>query len=305
MSGPASLDLPEESRRFLIVDGHAYAYRAFHAIRSLNSPDGRPTNAIYGFIKMLGKMREAAPASLLTVVWDGGLAEERTTLLPAYKAQRPPMPDALDEQIAGLKEYLDAAGLRSLEHDGVEADDWIATLAHTAAEAGMPVVIASSDKDFMQLVSERIGLLNPSDKSEAVWTAEQVRAKTGVAPGAVVDWLSLIGDAVDNIPGVPGVGPKTATELLNRFGTVDALYARLDEVASERLRAALRGAGADVRRNQRLIRLRRDLDLEPAWDACAAGAPSVEALRSLYRRWGFKSMLAALESPGARQEVLL
>jgi DNA polymerase-1 len=167
------------------------------------------------------------------------------------------------------------------------------------------VVISSSDKDFMQLVSERIGLLNPNDKSEAVWTAEQVRAKAGVAPGAVVDWLSLIGDAVDNIPGVPGVGPKTATELLNRFGAVDALYARLDEIASERLRAALRGAEADVRRNQRLIRLRRDLDLEPAWDACAVGVPSVEALRPLYRRWGFKSLLAALDSADARQEVLL
>jgi DNA polymerase-1 len=305
MSGPAPLELPEESRRLLIVDGHAYAYRAFHAIRSLNSPDGRPTNAIYGFIKMLGKMRQAVPASHLAVVWDGGLAGERTALLPAYKAQRPPMPDALDEQIAGLKEYLAAAGLRSLEHDGIEADDWIATLAHTAAAAGTPVVIASSDKDFMQLVSERIGLLNPNDKSEAVWTDEQVRAKTGVAPGAVVDWLSLIGDAVDNIPGVPGVGPKTATELLNRFGAVDALYARLDEIASERLRAALRGAEVDVRRNQRLIRLRRDLDLEPAWDACAVGVPSVEALRPLYRRWGFKSLLAALDSADIRQEVLL
>jgi DNA polymerase I len=305
MSGPASPEPPEELRRLLIVDGHAYAYRAFHAIRSLSSPDGRPTNAIYGFIKMLGRMREAVPSTHLVVVWDGGLAEERITLLPAYKAQRPPMPDALDEQIGGLKDYLEAAGIRSLEHDGVEADDWIATLAHAAAGAGLPVVIASSDKDFMQLVSERIGLFNPNDKSEAVWTDEQVRAKTGVAPDSIVDWLSLIGDTVDNIAGVPGVGPKTATDLLNRFGTVEALYARLSEVASERLRGALRGAEADVRRNQRLIRLRRDLDLEPAWDACAAVAPSVEALRPLYRRWGFKSMLAALEPVAAHQEVLL
>lgn len=305
MSGPASPAAPEASRRLLLVDGHAYAYRAFHAIRSLNSPSGRPTNAIYGFIKMLGRMREAVPASHLAVVWDGGLAAERTTLLPAYKAQRPPMPDALDEQIAGLKDWLDAAGLRSLEHHGVEADDWIATLAHRAAAAGMPVVIASSDKDFMQLVSARVGLLNPNDKSESIWGVEQVRAKTGVAPEQVVDWLALIGDSVDNIPGVPGVGPKTATDLLVRFGDVTALYARLEEVASERLRGALREADAAVRRNRELIALRRDLGLEPAWDACAVTPATVPAQRALYEQWGFKSLRAALEPAGARQEVLL
>jgi DNA polymerase-1 len=305
MSGPASSATPEESRQFLIVDGHAYAYRAFHAIRSLNSPEGRPTNAIYGFIKMLGRMREWVPASHLAVVWDGGLAAERTGLLPEYKAQRPPMPEALDEQIDGIQEYLAAAGLASLVHEGVEADDWIATLAHAATSADLPVVIASSDKDFMQLVGPGIRLLNPNDRAEVLWEADQVRRKTGVEPAAVVDWLALIGDSVDNIPGVPGVGPKTATDLLTRFGTVEALYQRIDEVSSERLRAALCGAEAAVRRNHQLIRLRNDLPLEPAWTQCAMSPASSETLGALYRRWGFKSLLAALEAGVCRQEVLL
>jgi len=305
MSGPASSPLSESSARFLIVDGHAYAYRAFYAIRSLSSPTGQPTNAVYGFIKMLSRIRVITEPSHLAVVWDGGLAAERTALLPDYKAQRPPMPDALDEQIGQIQNYLQAAGLKSLEREGVEADDWIATLAQTAAQADVQVVIASSDKDFMQLVSTEISLLNPGDRSEELWTADHVRCKTGVEPAAVVDWLALIGDAVDNIAGVPGVGPKTATELLNRFGTVEALYSRLEEVTSERLRAALSTAETAVRRNQQLIRLKSDLNLEPPWEECAVEEPSSDQLRPLYARWGFKSLLAALGSAGVRQEVLL
>ena len=151
--------------RLLIVDGHAYAYRAFHAIRGLRSPSGRPTNAIYGFVKMLAKMRAAIEPTHLIVVWDGGLSAERIAALPEYKAQRPEMPDDLKPQLDEIVGYLKAAGVASFCRDGVEADDYIACLARRAAEAGMAVVIASSDKDFMQLVSARIGLLNPNDKS--------------------------------------------------------------------------------------------------------------------------------------------
>src|SRR5208283_3967250 len=211
--------------RLLIIDGHAYAYRAFHAIRDLRSPGGQPTNAIYGFVKMLAKMRADIVPSHLIVVWDGGLSAERTALLPEYKAQRPGMPDDLKPQLDEIVSYLKAAGVASFCREGVEADDYIACLARRAADAGMAVVIASADKDFMQLVSVRIGLLNPNDKGETVWTDAQVRAKSGVEPSQVVDWLSLTGDNVDNIPGVSGVGPKTAAELLNQFGSVAALYA--------------------------------------------------------------------------------
>jgi len=290
----------------LIVDGHAYAYRAFHAIRNLRSPSGRPTNAIYGFVKMLAKMRSAIGPTHLIVVWDGGLSAERVSVLPGYKAQRPGMPDDLKPQLDEIVGYLKAAGIASFCRAGVEADDYIACLAWRAAETGMTVVIASSDKDFMQLVSARIGLLNPNDKSETVWTDGQVRAKSGVEPSQVLDWLSLTGDSVDNIPGVPGVGPKTAAGLLKQFGSVAQLYARLDEVKSEKLRAALRDAAGVVRRNRELVRLRDDLPCDFSPDELAEKPAEAGQLRELYRRWCFKGMLAALEesAPG-RQAVLI
>jgi DNA polymerase I len=292
--------------RLLIIDGHAYAYRAFHAIRSLRSPTGRPTNAIYGFVKMLAKMRSAIEPTHLIVVWDGGLSAERISVLPEYKAQRPEMPDDLKPQLDEIAGYLQAAGIVSFCRAGVEADDYIACVARRAAAAGMTVVIASSDKDFMQLVSARIGLLNPNDKSETVWTDEQVRARSGVEPSQILDWLSLMGDSVDNIPGVPGVGPKTAAELLKQFGSVAQLYGRLDEVKSERLRAALRAAEGVVRRNQELVKLRDDLPCVFSPDELAGKPADAGRLRELYRRWGFKGMLAALEeSPREQQAVLI
>jgi DNA polymerase I len=291
--------------RLLIVDGHAYAYRAFHAIRSLRSPEGRPTNAIYGFVKMLAKMRTVLEPTHLIVVWDGGLSAERMAALPEYKAQRPEMPDDLKPQFDEMADYLKAAGVVSFCREGVEADDYIACLARRATEAGMAVVIASSDKDFMQLVSKRIGLLNANDKTETIWTDEQVRAKTGVNPSQIVDWLSLTGDAVDNIPGVSGVGSKTAAELLNQFGSIRALYERLDEVRSEKLRANLRAAEQIVRRNLDLVRLREDLPCEFSPDELAEKPANAGRLRELYRRWGFKSLLAALEGPARECQAVL
>lgn len=291
--------------RLLIVDGHAYAYRAFHAIRHLTSPSGDPTNAIYGFIKMLGKMRELLRPTHLVVVWDGGLAEERTTVLPGYKAQRPPMPEQLESQLDEIVSYLQAANIASFCQDGVEADDWIATVARQAALAGTKVVIASSDKDFMQLVSPAIGLLNPNDKSEAVWTDQQVHAKAGVAPSQIVDWLSLVGDSVDNIPGVPGVGPKTAADLLRQFGSVNAIYERLHEVESERLRSRLQASADVVRRNQRLIRLKDDLPGDFSPNNLVLKPADYARLQELFSRWGFRTMLKEVEAITIQQGVLL
>lgn len=291
--------------RLLVVDGHAYAYRAFHAIRELKGPAGQPTNAIFGFIKMVAKLRVAIKPTHMVAIWDGGLSSERVAALPGYKAQRPPMPAALEQQLDEMVAWLRASGIASWCRDGVEADDWIAALARRSEDEGWTVVIASSDKDFMQLVSERVGLVNPNDKSEAVWTADRVREKTGVTPAQVVDWLSLMGDAVDNIPGVPGVGTKTAADLLGQFGTLDGLYARLSEVKSDRLRAALVVAERDVRRNRELVRLKTELPSPFVASDLAVLAPDVEALGALYRRWGFRSLLAGLESAPERQTTLL
>lgn len=317
----------------LIVDGHAYAYRAFHAIRGMRSPTGEPTNAIFGFIKMLAKLRSNLAPSHLLVVWDGGLNSNRLAALPEYKAQRPPMPAELAVQIDKLVAYLGAAGVASYCREGVEADDYIASVAKRAEQAGFNVIIASSDKDFMQLVTPesksesatsrlatgnsergtrnsgsgtgRICLFNPHDKTETVWTAEQVLAKTGVHPMQIVDWLALIGDNVDNIPGVPGVGPKTAAELLEQFGSVAELYTHLEAVKSDRLRAALQASAEVVKRNLDLIRLPDDLATELELEDLAERAADDEALCEMFRSWGFRSMLAEIEQAQSRQAILL
>lgn len=294
-----------EVSRILIVDGHAYAYRAFYAIRSLSSPGGQPTNAIYGFIKMLAKMRMTVKPTHLIVVWDGGLSEERLVALPEYKAQRPEMPAELGAQLDEIQRYLAAANVASFCRDGIEADDYIACVVRAAARLGWEAVIASADKDFMQLVAPGTGLLNPNDKSETIWTAAQVCAKTGVEPEQIVDWLSLLGDAVDNIPGVPGVGPKTAAELLRQFGSVVEMYRRLDEVKSVRIRGALQVAEADVRRNQKLVRLQDGLDCEFDPSALAEQPVNAGPLAELFEGWGFRSLRAELEAAMARQENLL
>jgi DNA polymerase-1 len=292
--------------RLLIIDGHAYAYRAFHAIRELNSPSGKPTNAIYGFIKMAAKMRGSIAPTHWIVVWDGGLSAERLAALPEYKAQRPEMPEAMRPQLDEIMEYLGAARIASYCRDGIEADDAIACLARRAENVDWATVIASSDKDFMQLVSPRVGLLNPHDKTEVVWAAEQVRAKTGVEPGQIVDWLSLIGDNVDNIPGVPGIGPKTAADLLKQFGTSEELFRRLDEVKSERVRGALLAAKDAVLRNRSLVRLHEvSCDFSP--DELAVKPPDAARVARLYERWGFKKLLAELNDSASRdrQAVLI
>lgn len=291
--------------RLLIVDGHAYAYRAFHAIQKLNGPDGAPTNAIYGFIKMFSKMETTLKPTHHCVVWDGGLSAQRTAALPEYKSHRPAMPSDLEKQIPEIEAFLDGSNVPSFVNDGIEADDWIASQACCAARAGVEVVIASADKDFLQLVSPHVGLLNPNDKTETIWKADQVRAKTGLDPEQVVDWLSLIGDSVDNIAGVPGIGPKTATDLLKLFGSIDQLYRRLEEVKSERIRNALRESEPAVRRNQELIRLHADLPCDFQLDQLAARSGDASKLRPLYQRWGFKTLLAQLEAAQPNQGNLL
>ena len=289
--------------RLLIIDGHAYAYRAFHAIRELRGPEGRPTNAIFGFVKMLEKMRTGLQPDFLMVVWDGGLSAERMAALPGYKAQRPEMPEDLRPQFDEISSYLSAAGIAEFCGDGIEADDYIGCLAQLAAAAGTEVVVASADKDFMQLVTPRIGLLNPNDKVGTIWGRAEVFAKAGVEPEQIVDWLALMGDAVDNIPGVPGVGPKTAAGLLAQFGSVEKMFARLDQVKSEKTRAALKNSEAGVRRNLELVRLQK-VPCEFAPEKLTVRTVDIEKLRGLFQRWGFNGMLVALAGAPQQAELI-
>lgn len=279
----------------LIVDGHAYAYRAFYAIRSLSSPTGQATNAIYGFIRMLAKMVDRVKPSHVVVVWDGGLAEARTAALPEYKAHRPEMPSLLEQQLDQIVNYLHAANVFSYLKESCEADDCIAAITRQANNAGLDVVIASSDKDFMQLISPTVKMLNPHDRTETLFGVEDVKRKTGVEPTQIVDWLSLIGDSVDNIPGVPGVGPKTAADLLRQFGSVEELYRRLPEVGSDRLRANLQASAEAVRRNRQLVRLHEETPCAVTLDVLTVKRGDDEALRQLFAGWGFKTLLRELK----------
>ena len=288
--------------RLLIIDGHAFAYRAFFAIRGLSSPSGQPTNAIYGFIKMLEKLEASFLPSHTVVVWDGGLDEDRVEGLVDYKAQRDPMPDDMEVQLDEIVTYLEAKGIASICDDGIEADDRIGQLAKRAETEGYEVAIASSDKDFFQLVNDQVKMLNPADKSGEPMDAAAVEAKTGVQPHQIVDWLSLVGDAADNIPGVPGIGVKTAASLLNEFGSVDGIYERLAEVKREKQREELAASEEDVRRNQALVALKLDLPGEPELDSLKKGFEDSAELEKLYEKWGFNSMLITLQE--SRQSVL-
>ncbi len=282
------------SSHLLLVDAHHYAFRSFHAIRSLNAPDGSPTNAIFGFIKTLQKIVGILAPTHACIVWDAGLDPERTRELPQYKANRSETPQSLSLQIPQIMEWLDAAGWPQLVQPGTEADDWIATLATRASRLGWVVTIASADKDFLQLVRPDVRLLNPNDKSDRPWGPAEVEGKTGVPPALVADWLALVGDSVDNIPGVLGVGPKTAADLLNKFGSADAVLAAAPNIKAEKLRAELLGSSETLRRNRVMVRLKCDLPDGPELQSLAPRPRNPSLLRPMYQRWNFRSLLAEL-----------
>lgn len=272
----------------LLVDGHAYAYRAFYAIQRLTGPDGRPTNALLGFTKTLRKLIDWLTPTHAAVVWDGGMSAQRLEALPAYKANRPEMPDDLHSQISELQRYLPVAGLSSVQIAGVEADDCLAAIAKQAVQQEIATWIASSDKDFMQLARPGLGLINPSDSPLRIWSEQDVIAKTGVRPDQVVDWLSLIGDTVDNIPGVPGIGLKTATKLLVQFGTVVGIYSRIADVEPPRVREALLNSADLVARNQKLIRLDESVGQGIAVSDLVLRKPDLDGISALHQEWGFR-----------------
>ncbi|MBP7829744.1 MAG: hypothetical protein KA248_07485 [Kiritimatiellae bacterium] len=290
----------------LLVDGLAAVYRAFHAIPELTARDGRPTNALFGFIRMQQQLEQRWAPTHVLVAFDGGLPEERMARLPTYKAQRPPMPEPLHRQLAFIEDYLDAARRACLRLPGQEADDVIATVSGRAVERGMEVLIATGDKDMYQLLDDRVGMV-PLSRSEERMGPAQVVEKTGVPPALVVDWLALTGDSVDNIPGVPGVGPKTAAKWLQQFGSLDRLLACRNEIGNPRFRAALEEGSETLARNRELMRLRRDLPIAPEWEAWKAAPPDPAVLLRFFEKMDLESLARPLRpaAPAAGQQGLL
>jgi len=280
----------DPQKTLLLVDGSSYLYRAFHALPELQSPRGEPTGAIYGVLNMLRRLSADHKAEARACVFDARGPTFRDGLYPEYKANRPPMDEALAAQIEPLKEAVLALGWPVLAVEGVEADDVIATLAEEAKSKGWRSLISTGDKDLAQLVDEQVTLVNTM--SNETLDAEGVRRKFGVSPDQMVDYLALTGDAVDNVPGVDKVGPKTAAKWIRQYGSLDAVMQHASEipgVVGENLRQTLdwlpKGRG--------LLTVKRDVTL-PLKLEDLAGEEDLAKLRELFARFGFRSWLGEL-----------
>jgi DNA polymerase-1 len=289
VTAPARPDL-------VLIDGSSYLYRAFHALPPLTNSRGVPTGAVYGVLNMLSKfVREYTPPHI-GVVFDAPGKTFRDELFAEYKANRPPMPDDLRQQLEPLLAAVDALGLPLLRIDGVEADDVIGTLACRAAAAGQSVLISTGDKDMAQLVNEHITLINTM--SGTVLDRAGVKAKFDVYPEQIIDYLALVGDSSDNIPGIDKVGPKTAAKWLNAYGTLDGLLAHADEITGkvgDNLRAGL----TTLALARQLATIRTDLELPLDTAGLTRRDADVARLRALYGSLELRSLLTQLEAGAA------
>jgi DNA polymerase-1 len=299
MSGPRP--------RLVLVDGSSYVYRAFHALPPLSGPTGLPTQAVYGFTTMLLKLLGEAKADYLAVVFDAARKTFRDDLYAAYKAHRPEMPDELAAQLPLIQRVVDALRIPTLRVEGVEADDVIATLLARVADEQLDAVVVTADKDLMQLVGPDVRLW---DTMRDRWVdVAAVQARFGVAPQQVADVLALMGDASDNVPGVSGIGEKTAIALVQTFGDVEGVLGHLDAVAQLPLRgaksiAARLSAEADAARlSKQLVLVRRDVPLSVALDDLRLREPDVEQSRALFAELGFESLLRQLAVGAPAQTV--
>jgi len=280
--------------RLLLVDGLSLLYRGFFAIRSLTTSSGIPTNGLFGFVRMMDQLRRVCEPTHLMVAFDGGLPPERVALVPTYKAQRDAMPEEMRQQLPLVNEYLSLSAIPFLRLDQCEADDIIATVARARPD-DTEVFIATSDKDLFQLVGDGTCIISPSGENQRM-TREGVFEKTGVWPEQIVEWLALTGDASDNIPGLKGVGPKTAAKLLSEFGSLESLWNRTAEVQKEKLRNQLIENRGLVERNAQMVRLVDNIEGIPDFAELAVRPPARELL-AFFDRVEFHAMARKLREP--------
>jgi len=275
----------------LLIDGSGYLFRAYHALPKLTNTQGEPTGAVVGVLAMLRKLIEAQRPQFIGVVFDAPGQTFRDRIFPAYKAQRPPMPDELRAQIEPLQAVVRAMGLPLLVIPDVEADDVIGTLATQAAAQGIPTLISTADKDLAQLVDARITLVNTM--TDTLLDRAGVIAKFGVPPERIIDYLSLVGDTADNVPGVPKCGPKTAVKWLQDYGDLDGVIANADRV-SGKVGENLRQVLDQLPLARRLTSIKRDVALDLAPTDLIPAAPDNDALRTWYERLDARRLLAGL-----------
>lgn len=282
-----------DAKPLILVDGSSYLYRAFHALPSLSNSKGEPTGAVYGVTNMLRRLLTDYQPEYVAVVFDAKGKTFRDEMYPQYKANRPPMPEELAQQIKPIHAVVGALGFPILEVAGVEADDVIGTLVRQAVQISMPVLIATSDKDMTQLVSAQVSVANTMDGSEL--DPVGVEAKFGVPPSQIVDYLALIGDTVDNVPGVPKVGPKTAARWLKEYGSLDDVMNRSDEIkgkVGENLRSSLE----HLPLSRALVTIKCDVNLGLGVPDLRRREADIPVLRKLYSELEFKTWLRELSS---------
>ena len=282
----------ERARRICLIDGSGFIFRAFHALPPLTRGDGTPTNAVLGFCNMIYKLARDREGDGFAVLFDTARTTFRNEIYKAYKANRPPPPEALIPQFPLIREATQAFGLPAIELPGFEADDLIATYARLASDVGADVTIVSSDKDLMQLVGDGVTMLDPIRMREI--GPDQVREKFGVGPDKVIDVQALAGDSTDNVPGVPGIGVKTAARLIEDYGSLDALLARAGEIKQPKRRQSLIDHAGMARISRDLVTLRRDAPVTVSVERFRPLAPERETLAQFLGRNEFKSLLARI-----------
>ena len=286
-----------DARTLVLVDGSSYLYRAFHALPPLTNSRGEPTGAVLGVLNMLLRMQREQHPELVAVVFDAPGKTFRDELFAEYKSHRPPMPDDLRAQVEPLIDAVQALGLPLLRVTGVEADDVIGTLARRAVDSGLRVLISTGDKDMAQLVNERVTLVNTMTNSSL--DRAGVKVKFDVYPEQIIDYLALVGDASDNIPGVPKVGPKTAAKWLNEYRTLDNLLEHQDRIEGK-VGESLRASTADLALSRELARIRCDVALDIGPEQLRRLEPDVARQRELYTRLELRSLLKSLgDAPAA------
>jgi DNA polymerase-1 len=291
MATPAGGTAPVmDEKRLFLIDGNSLLYRSYYAIQGLSTSQGFPTNAIYGFISTLRKIGQEAKPHYLGIVFDTGKPTIRHRVYKEYKAHRKPMPEGLIPQIPVLKKVLKAMNIPVLEYEGYEADDVLGSLAVKAAREKVATVIVTTDKDLLQLVGERTTVFNPA--KEIYLDEAKVKEVFGVAPGQVVDVLSLWGDPTDNVPGVPGVGEKTSKMLIREFGSLEALLRHLDRVKNPRLREKIRENLDKLELSRGLVTLEKGLDVPFRLEDFAASEPNQSELAELFRELEFTTLLS-------------
>src|SRR5918996_104103 len=289
-------DAPIRDAELFLVDGNNLAYRAFFALpEELQTTEGQPTNALLGFTNMLFKLLSDYAPRGVAVAWDTRPVH-RTELSADYKSERRPMPDLLREQFPHFRPIVEAFGYRNLEFEGWEADDVIATLATRADEAGIKTCVVSTDRDAFQLVSENVSLMmTPRGVADVhVYTPERVEARYGVRPDQVPDFIGLKGDTSDNIPGIPGIGDKTAGQLVAQYGSLEEVIEHADELSPARAKA-VREHAEQARASKLLATMQRDLEIDCEPSELVLAPPDRSQLKEIFRRFEFRNLLGRVD----------